>query len=144
MQFVVIPRLAQVTPHSPAVDGVDGRREIGVRRHQHAHRLRVLGAGPLEELEARGAGHALIGHQYAYLVLLHQHARFVGTGRHEHRESIGARRFEHGPILRFIVDEENVATHCAASMRGAIRVAGGRLSVGLRGSRRRNRVPRPS
>ena len=118
--------------------------EIGVRRHQHAYRLRVLGAGPFEQLEARGAGHALIDHQNAYLVLLHQHARFVGTRSHEHRESIGARRFEDGQILRFIVDEENVATHCAASMRGAIRVAGGQSPVGLRGSRRRNRVPRPS
>jgi hypothetical protein len=88
-----VPRLEQVAVEVDVVDRADRRVGVGVRRQQHPLGVRHDVHRQLEELDARHAGHAVVGEQQRDLLaaqheLLHGLER-VGPGLGAH-DAVGS------------------------------------------------------
>jgi len=114
-QLVRLPRLAQVAPHATAVDGGHGRLHVAVGRDEQPHRVGVVEPHPLEQLDARSAGHALIGDYHADFFAPHVGEGGLRRGGGEHLEVTGAGGFAHDEIGFVVIDEQDLDAHGRAS-----------------------------
>jgi hypothetical protein len=71
LQFLRLPRLADITVDIALVDGVDNRLDVGIGGKQEANRVGILLAQALEKLDAGHLGHALVRHHDVDRLALH-------------------------------------------------------------------------
>ena len=128
-QLLRMPGLEDVLPDARFVDAGDDVFRVGEAGNDDTHGIGPLLPDLLQEIDARGAGHALVAEQDVHELAPHQRRRFVGGTGGKDGEVLLQRASQRLLGTYLVVHNEN---HCLGHRHPSLPVKGGISSGGPR------------